>query len=126
MEKRIIITRIIIIIIIRIIRIITTTTPAHDGLGTCGTSLVSPKQSVLRISIRSTNSTGLTIMQRRPGATRMEKRVSSRKKRGISESQAQQQGTGGCRVKTKRRKKSNAAPVLSRQKMCVYHDGPSV
>ena len=29
----------------------------------CGTSLVFPKQSVLRISIRSTNSTSLTIIQ---------------------------------------------------------------
>ena len=48
--------------------------PAHDELGTCGTSLVFPKQSVLRISIRSTNPTSLTIMQSniietRPGAT---------------------------------------------------------
>ena len=47
----------------------------HDELGTCRTSLVSPKLSVLRIFIRSTISTLLTITQRnnietRPGAAR--------------------------------------------------------
>ncbi len=64
---------IMIMIIIIIITIITVS--SYDELGTCGTSLVFPKQSVLRISMRSTQSTGLTIMQRniigtRPRATR--------------------------------------------------------
>ena len=42
---------------------IITTLCSHDELGTCGTGLVFPEQSVLRISVRSTNPTLLTIMQ---------------------------------------------------------------
>ena len=37
--------------------------PADDELGTCRTSLVFPQQSVLRIYVRSTYSTALTITQ---------------------------------------------------------------
>ena len=40
--------------------------PAHDELGSCGTSLASPELSVLRISTRSTNSTVLTILNPQP------------------------------------------------------------
>ena len=42
--------------------------PAHDDdeLGTCGTSLASPKQSVLRISIRSTSQQLLLFFLFRP------------------------------------------------------------
>ncbi len=41
--------------------ILTKRFPAHDELGRCWTSLVSPEQPVLSISIRSTNTTVLTI-----------------------------------------------------------------
>ena len=58
--------------------IITAMLPAHDELGTCRTSLVFPKQSVLRISIGSADLTAMTItqsniMETRPRATRWTK-----------------------------------------------------
>ena len=45
----------IIIILMTMILMMMKSLPAHDELGTCGTSPVSPKQSVLCISIRSNN-----------------------------------------------------------------------
>ena len=67
-----------IIIIIRL--------PAHGELGTCRTSLVSPKLSILCISIRPTNSIVLTIMQlniieTRPRAARWARPLDSTKQK---------------------------------------------
>ena len=60
------------IMIVMIIIIMNNRFPAHDELGTCRTRLVSPKQSVLRITIGSTRPTVLTITQRNIIETRPE------------------------------------------------------